>query len=82
MQDSLEITSLFSQLPLQNNNIEYEAYLGLICEALTPLGKGIPHINEKWTKSVIHGVPTRAKIPTIQTDQLTIYLHFSKPQDG
>jgi hypothetical protein len=58
--------------PPAKNNIEYEPYLGLICEALTPLGKGIPHINEKWTKFVIHGVPTRAKIPTIQTEfQLT-----------
>jgi hypothetical protein len=58
--------------PPAKNNIEYEAYLGLICEALTLLRKGIPHINEKWTKFMIYGVPTRAKILTIQTEfQLT-----------
>jgi hypothetical protein len=33
--------------PPTKNNIEYEAYLGLICEALSPLGRGIPHCNEK-----------------------------------
>jgi hypothetical protein len=50
--------------PLIKNYFEYKAYLGLICGALPPLGKGT-HINEKWTKFVVHGAPTGAKIPNI-----------------
>jgi hypothetical protein len=59
--------------PSTKDNIEYEAYLGSICEALSPLGRGIPHINEKWTKFVAHGVPTRANITRIQSD---VHLHI------
>jgi hypothetical protein len=47
--------------PPAKNTVEYEAYLGLICESLSPLGKGTLHVNERWTKFVVHVVPTGAK---------------------
>jgi hypothetical protein len=46
---------VLTTLPPTKNNSEYKAYLGLIYEALSPLGKGTPHINEKWTKFVVMG---------------------------
>jgi hypothetical protein len=50
---------------LNHNNMDYEAYLPIICHTLIPLGKGTAHINERWTKFIAHGVPTSATMDEI-----------------
>jgi hypothetical protein len=53
---------------LNHNNMNYEAYLPIICHTLTPIGRCSAYINERWTKFIAHGVPTNANMEGIRQD--------------
>jgi hypothetical protein len=65
---------------LNHNNMDYEAYLPIICHTLTPLEKGTAHINERWTKFITHGVPTTATMDEILWDIETQYPNLKLAQ--
>jgi hypothetical protein len=40
----------------ENNNLDCEAYLQIICQALSPIGIASASIDERWTKFLLYGV--------------------------
>lgn len=53
--------------------IDYEAYLSIITSALVPIGIASARVNERWTKFLLHKVPTHASMNAIRSDIETHY---------
>lgn len=53
--------------------IDYEAYLTIITDSLKHIGPASARVNEKWTKFLVHKVPTRTFMPAVRHDIETNY---------
>jgi hypothetical protein len=53
--------------------IDYEAYLTIIADSLKSIGTASARVSEKWTKFLIHKVPTRSSMAAIRYDIETFY---------
>jgi hypothetical protein len=51
---------------LNHNNMDYDAYLPIICNALASIGPETADINEQWSKLLVHGVPTYTTMTEIR----------------
>jgi hypothetical protein len=49
-----------------HNNLDYDAYLPIICNALASIGPATAVINEQWSKFLVHGVPTYTTMTEIR----------------
>lgn len=52
---------------------DYEAYLTIITDSLVSIGTASARVSEKWTKFLLHKVPTRASMMAIRHDIETYY---------
>jgi hypothetical protein len=65
-----------------NNNcgLDYDAYLNIIVDAVKFLGPATARINERWSKFLIHGVPTHSSLESIRYDIETNYASLKLAQ--
>jgi hypothetical protein len=59
----------------------YASYLPMLSAEINALQPMDPHINRRWTKLLVHNVPTNAKIPDIKTEIETMYPSLRLAQD-
>jgi hypothetical protein len=53
--------------------LDYEAYLRIITDSLSSLGSCTGRINERWSKFVLHGIPTVATMDEVRDEIETNY---------
>lgn len=66
--DQLILTTGFN-----HRGLDYESYLSIISQPLTYLGTPAARVRERWSKFLLHGVPTDTELETIRTDIETTY---------
>lgn len=58
---------------LNNCGLEYDPYLNILVDAVRFLGPASARINEKWSKFLLHGVPTCSSLEAMRSDIETCY---------
>jgi hypothetical protein len=60
--------------------LDYESHLKVITDSLKFVGEGTAIVNEKWSKFLLHGVPTFGTLEEIRNDVEIYYLKFKLGQ--